>query len=290
LQFLIAERARRHVTVALSGDGGDEAFGGYERHVWLPRVARFGRRVPVSLRRLAARAGSAVPPGAWSAAYGVARPLVPSRWRVSHPGDKAHKLAAVLDADGAADIYDRLTSAWSPRDGLLLDGGADRWPARSAPAALPDAEYARFRDLTEYLPGDILTKVDRATMAVGLEARAPLLDYRLIDWTWRLDPGLAARDGRGKWVLREILARHVPRAFVDRPKQGFAVPIGHWLRGPLRSWAEDLLAERRLRARGLLDPDRVRRVWRQHLSGRRNWETRVWVVLMLEAWMDRWRS
>jgi asparagine synthase (glutamine-hydrolysing) len=282
--FLVSALARRHVTVALSGDGGDELFGGYNRHVWVQRLWRRLGWLPAPARRAGARAALAVPPAAWNAVVRGIRPLV----AVSHAGDSMHKLARVLDAADPGAMYRGLVTHWGQPAALVR---GSREPA----TRLDDAEIAGIDDLTArmmyldqvtYLPDDILVKLDRASMAVSLEARVPYLDHRVVEFAWRLPLGSKVRDGVGKRILRDVLARYVPPALTDRPKQGFAVPIETWLRGPLRGWAEALLAPARIAREGFLDHRQVERYWREHLAGRRNWQHHLWDVLMFQAWLE----
>jgi asparagine synthase (glutamine-hydrolysing) len=287
-QLLVSRLARRHVTVALSGDGGDEVFAGYTRHLWADRVQRVSRKLPGVAREMVAGAFDSASPETWDRLYHRVRPYLPGRWRLSHPGEKLQKLAAAMRAPSAAALYETLAAP-----GMR---GAMASPSAAAATLAPPSssgsfvDYMLLRDLTEYLPDDILTKVDRATMAASLEARAPLLDYRVVEWGALIDPALRARDGRGKWVLRQVLARYVPPALFDRPKTGFALPVGQWLRGPLRDWAESLLSVRALAETDGIDADRVRDLWDAHLSGRRNLQAPLWIVLMLQAWHERWHA
>lgn len=278
--FLVSRLARGQVTVALSGDGGDEVFAGYSRYTETARLWRLMARLPVGLRSLGGRAIRCLPPDLWDR---LAKGLPEDR-RPRLFGDRLHKLAGVLDAPDIDGLYRRLLSPW----------GADRLPLAEPEAsslfdtlhpdlADPTARMQAVDSLT-YLPGDILTKLDRASMAVSLEARVPLLDHRLVEFGWSLAPDLKLRDGTGKWLLRRVLARRVPPALFERPKMGFGVPIDAWLRGPLRAWAEDLLSDRD----DLLDNKALQALWRQHLSGRRNWQYRLWGVLMFRAWRRRW--
>jgi asparagine synthase (glutamine-hydrolysing) len=284
--YLVSELTRKHVTVALSGDGGDEVFAGYNRYFWAGPIARAMALVPASLRGVSAAALRGVSPHAWHRLLG----LVPSSWRPSLAGEKLHKLASILEHSHPDDIYRRLVSQWEEPsevavagrepDGLLWD--------RSLGQEIPNfVARMQFLDMASYLPDDILAKVDRATMAVGLEGRVPLIDHRVVAYSWRLPLDLKIRRGRSKWLLRRVLDRYVPTALVERPKMGFSVPIDGWLRGPLREWAESLLAPHRLAAAGLRAHP-VRRAWQQHLEGTHNWQHALWTVLMLQAWRERW--
>ncbi|MBP2310827.1 asparagine synthase (glutamine-hydrolyzing) [Azospirillum soli] len=285
--LLVSEMTRRSVTVALSGDGGDELFAGYNRYFWGPAVWRRIGRLPAGLRRGAAGLVRSVPPQGWDALFG----LVPQSRRPRQPGDKLHKLAGVLGAADEDALYRRLVSQWDEPDSLVLGGREPRgrlWDDGVA-AAMPDfVERMQYLDSVTYLPDDILAKVDRASMGVSLEARVPLLDHRVVEHAWRVPLSQKIRDGKGKWLLRQVLYRHVPRELIERPKSGFAVPIDSWLRGPLRAWAEDLLDERRLRSDGYFDPAPIRACWAEHLAGTRNNQHRLWSVLMFQAWKQRW--
>lgn len=286
---LVCALTRQHVTVCLSGDAGDELFAGYNRYFWTNSLWRRFGRLPPWLRRKFADGLSALPAGVWNSVFGAMGPLLPARLRVSNPGDKLHKLAEVIGAPSREVLYRELVSQWrgvlpllasAEPPTLVADPG--RWPL------LPCfAERMMAVDTLTYLPDDILVKVDRAAMAASLETRAPFLDARVIDFAWQLPFAQKVRGGQGKWLLRQLLYRHVPRELVDRPKQGFGVPIEHWLCGPLRDWAEDLLSPAALAADGLLDPAPVRAMWQRHLSGR-NVQYALWNVLMYQAWRKRW--
>jgi asparagine synthase (glutamine-hydrolysing) len=283
---LVSAMTRRHVTVALSGDGGDELFAGYNRYQLTRRVWRGLSVLPRPVRAGMAAGVTSISADRWSHLLR----FLPSRLRQVHIGDKLHKLATVLNLPDGDAVYRRLVSHWNPSEvmpGIQETQGVlwDSTLARQMPGLL---ERMQFWDLVTYLPDDILTKVDRASMAVALEARVPLLDHRVVEFAWRLPRSAKVRGGTSKWLLRQVLHRYVPRELVERPKMGFGIPLGDWLRGPLRDWAETLLAEQRLREGGLVDVNCVRRYWHEHLSRQRNWQYLLWDVLMLEAWRERW--
>jgi asparagine synthase (glutamine-hydrolysing) len=278
--YLLSELTRQHVTVALSGDGGDELFAGYNRH----RFARLLTGMPEAAGKVLACGLGMMGPTLWERAFG----LLPERQRLPHPSEKIFKAAAML-REGRQGAYRALVSAWHEPETLVKHGAELKGAVfdESIVAKLPDAlDRMQYLDAATYLPDDILTKVDRASMAVALEVRVPLLDHRVVELTWRLPSRLLMRRGKSKWLLRQVLYRHVPKQLVERPKMGFTLPIGQWLRGPLRPWAEELLSERRLAAGGLLDPAPILARWREHLDRRRDWHQSLWTVLMFQAWRE----
>jgi asparagine synthase (glutamine-hydrolysing) len=284
--YLVSRLTRRHVTVALSGDGGDEVFAGYNRYTLADRLVRGMKLLTGPGRRLLRSIIHVLPPRLWGRVF----ECMPGRLHVPQAGDKLYKLADILMEERRA-IYTRLVSHWDRPGELVPEGGsAESLLTEDEFAATLDSfiEQMQYLDTITYLPDDILTKVDRASMAVSLEARVPLLDHRLVEFAWSLPVSMKVREGQGKWLLRQILHKYVPRELVERPKMGFGVPIDEWLRGPLREWAESLLDERRMREQGLLDPEPVRRKFAEHLSGKRNWQYHLWDVLMFQAWHARW--
>jgi asparagine synthase (glutamine-hydrolysing) len=283
--FLVAELTRRHVTVALSGDGGDELFGGYNRYglgyrVWkklgaLPFCARS------ALALLCARGA-----GSWLERLQAS---LPPRARIPNLADKLPKLAEVLSHRDGESFYRQLVShIKNPEQVVLRAREPDTiFILREGVPDLPDLrERMMYMDMVTYLPDDILVKVDRAAMAVSLETRIPLLDHRVVEFAWRVPTKFKFRNGQRKWLLRQVLYRHVPRKLMERPKMGFGVPIEHWLRGALRDWAEALLDEKTLREQGFFDPKPIRKMWEEHVSGRRRWHHLLWDVLMFQAWLD----
>ena len=286
--FLVSEMTRRHVTVALSGDGGDELFGGYTRYFHGRTLWRVVRRVPQPARGLAAAGMRAVSPSAWSAVGTV----IPESIRPAHFGAKMRKLAGVLAGEPEPSLlYRQLVSQWADPENIVIGGAEPDGPLddRRVKELVPDfIERMQYLDTVTYLPDDSLTKVDRASMAVSLEARVPLLDHRVVAFSWMLPSAMKGADGVGKRMLRRVLNRYVPQELIKRPKMGFAVPIGDWLRGPLRTWAEPLLDERRLAAEGIFDPEPIVKRWREHLAGAHDWHDSLWAVLMFQAWKDRW--
>lgn len=287
--LLLSTMTREHVTVALSGDGGDELFCGYSRFQRGHALERALRHLPRPFVRTAAAVLRAVPA---HAVDGVVRSL-PGRLGQSALGDRMHKLGDLLEHARSRNGYRALLSQCQDPAALVLGG---REPATILgrdggwPAMADFRECMMYLDTVTYLPGDILTKVDRASMAVSLEARVPFLDHELMEFVWTLPFDMKLRGGETKWALRRLLERHVPRALTERPKKGFSVPIEHWLSGPLRDWAESLLDERRLREEGHLDPAAIRRLWDEHSSGRRRWHHQLWSVLMFQDWLEHART
>lgn len=280
--FLVSQLARQSVTVALSGDGGDEGFAGYSRYGAISRLWRLCGGLPAGPRRLSARAMRFLSPEMWDR-LGA---LLPRSRRPRLLGEKVAKAARLLAEPSVEDMYRQAVSHW-PRPQELIDAPEPGFPDC---AGLPDTvARLRYLDMGSYLPDDILTKVDRASMAVSLEARVPLLDHRIVGFAWRLPTSRLIADGEGKQPLRRVLARHLPPALFERPKMGFALPVGDWLRGPLRDWAEDLLSRQSLEEAGLVEPAPVRRALALHMGGRRACQHELWTVLMLQAWARHWR-
>jgi len=289
--YLISKLARQQVTVSLSGDGGDELFAGYNRYFWGMRLWRWLRRVPAPIRSAWAWSLRRVGPEGWDRVFEPVASSLPSRLRVSLPGEKVQKLADILAVRDPRALYGGLVSQWR-RAAELVVGAKDLPTFLDDPsryAGLPDfARVMMFLDLVTYLPDDILVKVDRASMAVSLEARVPMLDHRVVEFALSLPVSMHIRNGKGKYLLRKVLDRYIPRHLIERPKMGFSVPIDVWLRGPLREWAEDLLNEDRLRREGFFRPEPIRRVWARHLSGRSRYEHNLWHVLSFQMWRAHW--
>jgi asparagine synthase (glutamine-hydrolysing) len=285
--FLVSELAKRHVTVSLSGDGGDELLGGYERYFLAENIWQKFGWMNKSLRQATAKALTSVSTQAWDRAVGVL-PILPKQLK-QYPGSRIHKLADILAVEDAEQMYRGLISIWQQPEQIVIGGseGATYFTDRQRWAVVPTfTDKMMYLDTMSYLPDDILVKVDRASMGVSLEGRIPLLDPRVVEFAWQIPLSMKIRDNRGKWILRQVLEKYVPKSLIDRPKMGFGVPIDSWLRGPLQHWAEALLDEKRLHTEGFFHPQPIRKMWSEHLCGDRNWQYCLWNVLMFQAWLE----
>jgi asparagine synthase (glutamine-hydrolysing) len=285
--YLISKIARQQVTVALSGDGGDELFAGYTRYIWASKIWKKMNSVPLSLRKILANILQSVPPHLWDSIFKQLAPVLPSKFQQTLPSDKLYKLANILSLNTADEVYQHLVSDW--KQTIVI--GADIVPYALNDKNIIDAfpnftERMMYLDLMTYLPDEVLAKVDRATMGTSLEARVPLLDHRVVEFAWQLPLSLKLHDGQGKYPLRQILYKYVPKELIERPKMGFGVPIGEWLRGSMRDWAGDMLSSERLKREGFLNNAAIQEKWLEHSSGKRNWQNHLWNVLMFETWLE----
>lgn len=287
--FLISELAQRNVKVCLSGDGGDELFGGYNRYTagarlwsylgWLPKTLRLGLAASIGVAR----------PSTWDFCFDRFNSILPISWRVRTPGIKLQKFAEMLKASSQEEVYLRLVSSWFNPEEIVIGCKASFGPQQNwlCSSLMPAFEHQMMcRDSLSYLPDDILVKVDRAAMGVSLETRIPMLDHRVIEFAWTLPLDMKIHSGEGKWLLRKVLDRYIPRSLMERPKTGFGVPIDSWLRGPLRDWAENLLNAEILKEQGFFMVEPIKKKWREHLDGKRDWSNQLWSVLMFQAWLS----
>jgi len=287
---LVSRLTREHVSVALSGDAGDELFGGYNRHLWVPRIWHKLRRLPLPARRALGGSLKAIPAHTYDRLMQWGGRVLPRRLQMRTFGEKLHKLAAVLESPTERALFAGVASMNRQPAALLEGAGQGRAPEALFPALAQfnSVEWMLLMDTLHYMVDDVLVKVDRASMASSLEVRVPFLDPEVFHTAWRIPAATKLKDGQGKWVLRQLLYRHVPRELIERPKMGFAVPLDAWLRGPLRDWAEDLLSTASLKALPMLDLAQVRKLWQAHLKGQGHHAQQLWTVLQLLAWQRRW--
>jgi asparagine synthase (glutamine-hydrolysing) len=286
--YLVSRLARQHVTVSLSGDAGDELFCGYNRYTFTRRLWPYLQVLPQGLRACIGKGLQGIPPESWDRLFAWIDGALPSRFRMSNPGDLIHKGAGALASIDPTALYLELITHWRTPATVVRHAREPRTILSGLDPGLPEQDgVSRMMALDgmTYLPDDLLVKVDRAAMGVSLETRVPLLDHRLVAFTWRLPLGLKLKDGVTKWPLRQVLYRYMPKALIQRPKAGFNLPVAGWLRGPLREWAEELLSSDRLRQGGFLEPEPIRRKWEEHIQGKHNWQDHLWTVLMFQAWL-----
>ena len=286
--YLVSRLARESVTVSLSGDAGDELFGGYNRYLWGSRVWNKVRWMPLIVRQTLGVAINKISVNTWDS---IGNSL-PNSSRVSLMGDKAHRMAHRLkNVKSLDDVYHSLVTEGYKEDGLVVNDKAaliTKLDNNDIVSGIVDSEHRMMLlDSLTYLPDDILTKVDRAAMGVSLETRIPFLDYRVAELAWRLPLDTKINNGETKWPIRQVLYKYVPKVLIERTKAGFAIPVGQWIRGPLREWAADLLNEERIRREGYFNPELVQQLWQQHLSGKYDWTPRLWAILMFQAWLDK---
>lgn len=285
--FLVSQLARKHVTVSLSGDAGDELFCGYNRYQMTASLWGKIAAGPLPLRKLAANRITSVSPDSWNRLASAFEAVLPRSLQLSNVGEKLHKGAGVLGCQSVDALYLKLASHWHDPASVVIGGYEPPTlvtQGQQLGKGLDSVQRMMLMDLLTYLPDDILAKVDRAAMGVSLESRVPFLDHRVVEFAWRLPQSLKLRNGQTKWILRQVLYRYVPPALLEQPKMGFGVPIGNWLRGPLRDWAESLLDESRLKREGYFNAALVRQKWAEHLAGLPR-QFYLWDVLMFQSWL-----
>lgn len=287
--FLVSALAREHVTVSLSGDGGDELFCGYNRYLFADKLWQGLKITPTAVRKLVGKSVKSLPAAGWSKTFELLNGITPAKFNGISWGDKLQKGAGVVGSKDLASLYKGLVSNWQDPSSVVI---GEREHERTFSTDIQmlsnvgDIEKMMAIDMVSYLPDDILVKVDRAAMGVSLETRVPFLDHHIVEFASQIPLSMKLKNGVGKAVLRNILYRYVPKELIERPKMGFGIPVGDWLKGPLKEWAEELLSESRLVSQGFFYPGIVRKMWSEHLSGARNWQSQLWAVLMFQAWLE----
>jgi asparagine synthase (glutamine-hydrolysing) len=285
--LLVSRLAKTKVTIALSGDGGDELFGGYNRYRANFGILKSFRLMPIGARKILAKAITNISTDTWNAVAKNTICHLPISMRYSNIGEKMHKIAIFIASNSSIDAYDSLVSNWvNPREMMLKGELPSKFIPEINALGLSDAEIMMAMDMLNYLPNDILTKVDRASMSSSLEVRAPFLDRQVIDFAWRLPIAMKINGSNTKWILRDILKRYVPNELIDRPKMGFGIPLGDWLRGPLKIWAEDLLMEKKLNEHGLFSAKEIKALWDDHISRKSGLQNKLWSILMFQSWIE----
>jgi asparagine synthase (glutamine-hydrolysing) len=285
--FLVSQLAKKHVTVSLSGDGGDELFTGYKRYFLGKSIWQKIGWMPKNVRQLASNTLTSLSPQTWDQLFNQLKPVLPKQFQQRHPGDKIHKLAEVMAVKNSQALYKRLVSHWKNPGCIVIAASEPSTTLTDSELNLSNfTQQMMYLDTITYLPGDILTKVDRAAMGVSLETRVPFLDHRVVEFAWTIPLNLKIRQNQGKWLLKQVLYQYVPQNLIDRPKMGFGVPIDRWLRHDLKDWAESLLDEKRLKEEGFFHPQPIRQKWQEHLLGSRNWQAYLWDVIMFQAWLE----